>query len=87
MSKQHLADMLKSITTGDMEAAKAHFNKYSTEKSQEILSRGEQNEVEVADPEVDEPAVASEPTTAEGSAVEVPDAPASEPTATDGTPE
>lgn len=38
MSKQHLADMLKSIATNDMEAAKAHFNKYSTEKSQEILT-------------------------------------------------
>lgn len=44
MSKQHLADMLKSMTTGDMEAAKAHFSKYSTEKSQEILARDTQPE-------------------------------------------
>ena len=44
MSKQHLADMLKSMTTGDMDAAKAHFSLYSTEKSQEILARSEQTE-------------------------------------------
>ena len=42
MSKQYLADMLKSLASGDTEAAKAHFSKYSTEKSQEILSRGEE---------------------------------------------
>lgn len=41
MSKQHLADMIKNMTLGDMEAAKANFSVYSTEKSQEILARGE----------------------------------------------
>lgn len=39
MSKQYLSDMVKSIASGDLEAAKAHFSKYSTEKSQEILAR------------------------------------------------
>ena len=60
MSKQHLADMLKSMTTGDMEAAKAHFSKYSTEKSQEILSRNDEPKTEeVKEPveEVVEPVV------------------------------
>lgn len=49
-NKQHLADMLKSMATGDMEAAKTHFSKYSTEKSQEILSRGEATEEVVPEP-------------------------------------
>ena len=41
MSKQHLADMLKSMASGDMDAAKDYFSKYSTEKSQEILARND----------------------------------------------
>lgn len=61
MSKQHLADMLKSMTTGDMEAAKAHFSKYSTEKSQEILSRAEKTEeVEPVEVTGEEPVTATE---------------------------
>jgi hypothetical protein len=60
MSKQHIADMLKSIASNDMEGAKAHFSKYATEKSQEILSRdpeGTVTEPEVTEPEVSEPIV------------------------------
>lgn len=41
MSKQHLADMLQSMARGNDEEAKAHFSKYASEKTREILSRGE----------------------------------------------
>lgn len=44
MSKQHLVSMVDSLTKGDVEGAKAHFSNYSTEKSKEILSRGEVDE-------------------------------------------
>ncbi len=64
MSKQHLADMLKSMTTGDMEAAKAHFSKYSTEKSQEILSRDTQTE-EAEEPAAKEVTIEEPATTTE----------------------
>lgn len=63
MSKQYLADMLKSIATNDMDAAKAHFSKYSTEKTQEILARTDKTEeaepesttTDVVEPTTDEP--------------------------------
>lgn len=65
MSKQHLADMLKSMTIGDEEAAKAHFAKYSTEKSQEILSRGTETEVAVEVPAEEEVEPVADNTTIE----------------------
>jgi hypothetical protein len=58
MSKQHLADMLKSMTTGDEEGAKTAFSMYAAAKSQEILSRGEEPQAEA--PTGNEPP--SEPT-------------------------
>lgn len=59
MSKQHLADMLKSIANDDADGAKAHFSKYASEKTQEILSRNELPEEETKEPEA---APAVEPT-------------------------
>lgn len=44
MSKQDLANMIKSMAAGDLDAAKTHFSAYSTEKSQEILARGDKTE-------------------------------------------
>jgi hypothetical protein len=55
MSKQHLANMLKSMANNDMDGAKDHFSKYSAEKSTEIINR-------LANPEPPtEPAVTAEP--------------------------
>ena len=55
MSKQYLADMLKSMTTGDEEGAKAAFAKYATEKTQEIIARGVEPQEPEAAPADDTP--------------------------------
>lgn len=44
MSKQHLADMVKALANGNQEEAKAAFSKFASEKSTEILSRGDEPE-------------------------------------------
>lgn len=75
MSKQHLADMLKSMATNDLEAAKVHFNKYSTEKSQEILASGDLDE----EPQTEEPTV-EEPTAEEQATEESTETPAEDDT-------
>lgn len=68
MSKQHLSDMLKSMANGNSEEAAAHFSKYASEKTQEILARGDAEPVvepvAVVEPEpVVEPVVEPEPVT------------------------
>ena len=88
MSKQHLADMIRNMVAssthraaGDeeaadasMAAAKADFSKYSTEKSPEILARGQEPETTPAAPEV-----TPEPTQAEPEPTPEPTAPVADP--------
>lgn len=57
MSKQHLANMVKALANGNEEEAKAEFSKFASEKSTEILARGDAVEEPEVTPAVTEPEV------------------------------